>query len=121
MLSWYIEILHSTDQTPQLVQVEPKVTDLRLVTYIIIINYLAMEIVGPSQRTRAIAFRTFFWPLGTMFTSLLAYYFQDWNWLQLAISVGPYALGILFNWKVRKEGLVEIVYDLVRLLNKTHH
>ena len=53
-----------------------------------------MEVVGPSHRTYAIAYRSFGWPSGTMLTSLFAYYFQDWNWFQLAISLPMLVGGI---------------------------
>ncbi|XP_067942432.1 organic cation transporter protein-like isoform X2 [Watersipora subatra] len=50
-------------------------------------NVIAMEVVGPSHRIYALATRSLFWPVGTMLTSLVAYYVRDWNWFQLASSI----------------------------------
>ena len=54
-----------------------------------------MEIVGPSRRTLAYGVRAAAWPMGTMCTSLFAYYFQDWNWFQLSISVIPFVIALI--------------------------
>ncbi|KAF6040824.1 Orct [Bugula neritina] len=54
-----------------------------------------MEVVGPSARAYSIAFRSSFWSCGSMLTSLFAFYIQDWNWFQLAISIPPLAFGIV--------------------------
>lgn len=54
-----------------------------------------MEVVGPSRRTLAIAYRALYWPAGEMLTSLIAYYFQDWNWFQIVASIPPFLAAAL--------------------------
>ncbi|XP_067942897.1 organic cation transporter protein-like [Watersipora subatra] len=65
-------------------------------------HIITMEVVGPSHRTYAIAFRSLFWPGGTMFLSLFAYYLQDWNYLQLATSIPGLIGGIAMIFFVKE-------------------
>jgi len=56
--------------------------------------FVDIEIVGPSGRSYAVAFRNLCWPIGVILTSLFAYFLQDWNNFQLAISVLPIAFSL---------------------------
>lgn len=57
--------------------------------------FVAMETTGPHKRPLAISIRIAFWPVGQCLLALLAYYIQDWNWLQLTISVPAYICGAI--------------------------
>ncbi|KAF6040829.1 hypothetical protein EB796_000862 [Bugula neritina] len=67
-----------------------------LVGALVISHIMVMEITGPSLRVYAVAVQSLFWPSGVVFTSVLAYYVQDWNWFQLIISIIPIAVGFSF-------------------------
>jgi len=57
--------------------------------------FVGLEITAPSKRVYTFALISLLWPIGGTFLALLAYFIQDWNWLQLAVSILPLLVGFL--------------------------
>ena len=58
---------------------------------------LSVEMFPTEQRTFALNAIEFFWCLGYISLTPLAYYIRNWRWLQLAVSL-PLAATVLFYW-----------------------
>lgn len=63
-----------------------------LVAYVI-----AMEMVGPTYRLFAGVVIMMFFSVGYMLTALFAYFFTDWRWLQIALTL-PGLLFMCYYW-----------------------
>ena len=71
-------------------------TMITLIFQYLYLLYTVMEVTGPSRRHWSVSYKSTFWPLGTMYTSLIAYYLQDWSWIQLAGSIPCLIVGLIY-------------------------
>ncbi|EDV53886.1 organic cation transporter-like protein [Drosophila erecta] len=63
-----------------------------LVAYVV-----AMEMVGPDKRLYAGIFVMMFFSVGFMLTAVFAYFFHDWRWLQIALTL-PGLIFMFYYW-----------------------
>ncbi len=60
-------------------------------------KFLAMEMVGPSQRTFVGVVCQLFFTAGYLVTAVMAYLISDWKILQIALSV-PGLVFLSYYW-----------------------